>query len=142
MFTLLWNHCSRKTSNEELNTKRLIQNLNFIRSSSKVKPLQFAVQIVITNEVFFFYQAPDPSTVRPTEVLAKAMENIKNRWKEKQDYTYVCEQLKSVRQDLTVQTFPSVFFFFFFFFFWMIIDLKLKSPTLLLLYSNVAFVYL
>lgn len=43
------------------------------------------------------------------EVLRKSMENIKNRWEEMQDYAYVCEQLKSVRQDLTVSKFHICF---------------------------------
>lgn len=44
--------------------------------------------------------APDPSTVRPEEVLEKALLMVQNSEK---NYLYKCDQLKSIRQDLTVQ---------------------------------------
>ncbi|KAG5237667.1 leukocyte receptor cluster member [Salix suchowensis] len=44
--------------------------------------------------------APDPSTVRPEEVLEKALLMVHNSQK---NYLYRCDQLKSIRQDLTVQ---------------------------------------
>ncbi|KAL5800137.1 hypothetical protein ACOSQ4_033021 [Xanthoceras sorbifolium] len=44
--------------------------------------------------------APDPSTVRPEEVLDKALLMVRNSEK---NYLYKCDQLKSIRQDLTVQ---------------------------------------
>ncbi|XP_017414571.1 SAC3 family protein A isoform X1 [Vigna angularis] len=44
--------------------------------------------------------APDPATVRPEEVLEKALLMVKNSQK---NYLYKCDQLKSIRQDLTVQ---------------------------------------
>ncbi|CAO2826183.1 unnamed protein product [Amaranthus hypochondriacus] len=44
--------------------------------------------------------APDPSTVRPEEVLEKALHMVQNSQK---NYLYKCDQLKSIRQDLTVQ---------------------------------------
>ncbi|XP_024041047.1 SAC3 family protein A isoform X2 [Citrus sinensis] len=44
--------------------------------------------------------APDPSTVRPEEVLEKALQMVQNSQK---NYLYKCDQLKSIRQDLTVQ---------------------------------------
>ncbi|CAI9091514.1 OLC1v1026570C1 [Oldenlandia corymbosa var. corymbosa] len=44
--------------------------------------------------------APDPATVRPEEVLEKALLMVKSSEK---NYLYKCDQLKSIRQDLTVQ---------------------------------------
>ncbi|KAL9226999.1 hypothetical protein vseg_002748 [Gypsophila vaccaria] len=44
--------------------------------------------------------APDPSTVRPEDVLEKALVMVQTSEK---NYLYKCDQLKSIRQDLTVQ---------------------------------------
>ncbi|CAM0955157.1 unnamed protein product [Alopecurus aequalis] len=44
--------------------------------------------------------APDPSTVRPENVLEKALSMVEASQK---NYLFKCDQLKSIRQDLTVQ---------------------------------------
>uniref|UniRef100_A0A7N0V577 PCI domain-containing protein n=1 Tax=Kalanchoe fedtschenkoi TaxID=63787 RepID=A0A7N0V577_KALFE len=44
--------------------------------------------------------APDPATVRPKEILEMALIMVQSSQK---NYLYKCDQLKSIRQDLTVQ---------------------------------------
>lgn len=47
--------------------------------------------------------AADPNSVRPLHILRKTLELLKKKWKEEQNYSYICDQFKSLRQDLTVQ---------------------------------------
>lgn len=52
---------------------------------------------------------PDPATVRPLPVLRNALALVKRKWKASADYAHACEQLKSIRQDMTVQAIKEDF---------------------------------
>ncbi|EEY17385.1 SAC3/GANP domain-containing protein [Verticillium alfalfae VaMs.102] len=53
--------------------------------------------------------APIPSLVRPEPVLHKTLDLLKKKWRKESNYSYICDQLKSVRQDLTVQRIKNDF---------------------------------
>ena len=53
--------------------------------------------------------APDPATVRPLPILAQTLLLLKSKWKKEGNYTYICDQFKSLRQDLTVQRIKTDF---------------------------------
>lgn len=47
---------------------------------------------------------PDPSQVRPEQVLKKSLQMLKEKWRKKEaDYNYISEQFRSIRQDMTIQ---------------------------------------
>lgn len=52
---------------------------------------------------------PNPDTVRPLPVLRKTLDLLKKKWKTESNYNYVCDQFKSMRQDLTVQRIRNEF---------------------------------
>ncbi|RVX68586.1 hypothetical protein B0A52_07013 [Exophiala mesophila] len=57
----------------------------------------------LEKNYFRLTSAPNPDDVRPLEVLKKTLELLKKKWRADANYAYICDQFKSLRQDLTVQ---------------------------------------
>ena len=63
----------------------------------------------LEKRYFRLTSAPNPNTVRPLPVLEKTLDFLKKKWKKENNYSYICDQFKSLRQDLTVQHIKTEF---------------------------------
>ena len=63
----------------------------------------------LEKRYFRLTAAPNPDTVRPLHILEKTLEFLKQKWRRDSNYAYICDQFKSLRQDLTVQHIKTAF---------------------------------
>lgn len=63
----------------------------------------------LEKRYFRLTSAPNPDDVRPLEVLRETLELLKKKWRSDGNYVYICDQFKSLRQDLTVQHIKNEF---------------------------------
>ncbi|KAH8593519.1 SAC3/GANP/Nin1/mts3/eIF-3 p25 family-domain-containing protein [Bisporella sp. PMI_857] len=63
----------------------------------------------LEKRYFRLTSAPNPSHVRPEYILKESLELLKKKWRKEGNYSYICDQFKSMRQDLTVQRITNEF---------------------------------
>ncbi len=57
----------------------------------------------------YLFQAPHPATIRPLTILEQAFSFVLNKYQSNHDWSYISSQLKSIRQDLMVQSIRNDF---------------------------------
>lgn len=63
----------------------------------------------LEKKYFRLTAPPKPSAVRPERILHQTLDLLKKKWRKESNYNYICEQFKSLRQDLTVQRIRNEF---------------------------------
>jgi SAC3 family protein LENG8/THP3 len=63
----------------------------------------------LEKNYFRLTSPPKPEDVRPQYILEQTLELLTEKWKANANYNYICDQFKSMRQDLTVQHIKNAF---------------------------------
>ncbi|KAJ4406979.1 hypothetical protein N0V91_004145 [Didymella pomorum] len=65
--------------------------------------------MALEKSYFRLTAPPKAETVRPLAVLEKTLAMLIKKWRAEKNYNYICNQFKSLRQDLTVQHIKNAF---------------------------------
>ncbi|CAJ2512427.1 Uu.00g054420.m01.CDS01 [Anthostomella pinea] len=57
----------------------------------------------LEKKFFRLTAAPKAQDVRPERILHQTLDMLKKKWRKEGNYNFICDQFKSLRQDLTVQ---------------------------------------
>ncbi|CAI5445912.1 unnamed protein product [Caenorhabditis angaria] len=88
---------------DDSQSKREEKSKTICRNYSVFKTFIKGLCLEVEKSYFRLTAAPDPTVVRPLHILRLALDNVKNKYREKCEYRYLSSQLRSIRQDLTVQ---------------------------------------
>ncbi|KAF4509130.1 hypothetical protein G6O67_005431 [Ophiocordyceps sinensis] len=69
----------------------------------------FGTSEVLEKRYLRLTAPPIPSNVRPEPILRQTLDLLKKKWRKEGNYSYICDQFKSMRQDLTVQRIKNDF---------------------------------
>ncbi|OUC46255.1 SAC3/GANP family protein [Trichinella nativa] len=93
-----------------LTKKSQFKNLTHAKAEDSENPsIVVGTSTTVEKSYLRLTSAPDPSQVRPESVLRQALHLVKKRWAKDLNYHNACDQLKSIRQDLTVQNIKNEF---------------------------------
>ncbi|KRY74696.1 Leukocyte receptor cluster member 8 -like protein [Trichinella pseudospiralis] len=93
-----------------LTKKPQFKNWTHVKSEDSEKPsIVVGTSTTVEKSYLRLTSAPDPSQVRPEPILRQALHLVKKRWAKDLNYHSACDQLKSIRQDLTVQNIKNEF---------------------------------
>lgn len=65
--------------------------------------------MALEKSYFRLTAPPKAETVRPLHVLERTLAMLTKKWRAEKNYNYICNQFKSLRQDLTVQHIKNAF---------------------------------
>lgn len=90
--------------------KNQYSKLDVNNHSNNGKPVPVVGRCTTLEKQYFrLTSEPNPDAVRPLHILEQTLELLKRKWKRENNYNYICDQFKSMRQDLTVQHIKNEF---------------------------------